>query len=251
MNSKTHIIPVNNSCVDDPLTRIPLIEELTTGPIPAGSNILIEYEPKSQWYNASIGIAAGSLRAGGRVLYGSIAQPPDRIRSRLSGLGLDVEEFEKQDKLRIWDWYTGTLGRKSNEKLAAESLKVADLSIWFSKQATQQAPDPNMLRIFDSISVIARFNDEKSWIELLLSRILPFTSVSRSTTIRGLMKGVHSEWSYNQLEAANDGVIDLRLDETGEETRNVIRISTMRNVGFDSRWHRLDFAENFEVTLEK
>jgi KaiC/GvpD/RAD55 family RecA-like ATPase len=36
------------------------------------------------------------------------------------------------------------------------------------------------------------------------------------------------------LEAAADGVIDIKLDETSEEARSMMRIRSIRNVGFDS-----------------
>ncbi len=139
-----------------------MIEDLTSGPIPAGSNLLVEYDAASQWYNASITIAAGWLRSGGKVLYGAMAQQPEKIRSQLNRLGVHPEALEAADNLRIWDWYTPTLGQKSKEKVALESLKVADLSIWFAKEIMRQPPDPNLLRVFDSISSLARFNDEKS-----------------------------------------------------------------------------------------
>ncbi len=57
------------------------------------------------------------------------------------------------------------------------------------------------------------------------------------TSLFVLIRGVHSEWLYRTLEAAHDGIIDFRLDEAGEETRNLIRVRSMQNVGFDSRWH--------------
>ncbi len=65
------------------------------------------------------------------------------------------------------------------------------------------------------------------------------------------MRGVHSEWAYKTLEAANDAVIDFRIKEVNDETRSLIRIRSMRTVHFDSRWHRLEIGENFEVFLEK
>jgi len=50
----------------------------------------------------------------------------------------------------------------------------------------------------------------------------------------------------------SDGIIDFRIKTESEEVVNMIRIRTMRNVGFDSRWHRLRIShENFEVTLEE
>jgi KaiC/GvpD/RAD55 family RecA-like ATPase len=91
------------------LPRIPLIEELTTGVIPAGSNIVVEYEPASQWYAASIAITAGWLKQGGTVSYTAEAQSPDSIRNALKRLGIDTAKLEAEpappnECLRIWDF---------------------------------------------------------------------------------------------------------------------------------------------------
>jgi KaiC/GvpD/RAD55 family RecA-like ATPase len=64
------------------------------------------------------------------------------------------------------------------------------------------------------------------------------------------MRGIHSDWVYRLLEGSVEGVVDFELDESGEETRNIIRFRRMRNVSFDSRWHPLKIGKNFEVTLE-
>ena len=89
----------------------------------------MEFDPASQWYNASLTVAAEWLKTGGRLHYFDIAQPPESTRLGLSRLGLDPQELENKEKLVIWDWYTCTMGQKSKEKYAADSLKVADLSI--------------------------------------------------------------------------------------------------------------------------
>lgn len=115
------------------MPRLPLIEDLTKGPVPPGSNILVEFDPASQWYNTSLTIAAGWLRTGGNVLYYVYTRPPDSIRTRLSRFGLNLEQLEKEEKLSIFDWYTATLGQKSKEDDAVDSLKVADLSIRYAK----------------------------------------------------------------------------------------------------------------------
>jgi len=107
------------------------------------------------------------------------------------------------------------------------------------------------LRIGDNGSTLARFNDEKAWVELRLTRNIPSASSTKSTVIVAFIKGLHSSWAYEQLEGAADGIIDFKLEEAGEEMRNLMRIRSMRNVNFDSRWHQLRVSENFEVTLEK
>ncbi len=233
------------------MPRISLIEDLTNGPIPAGSNLLVEFDAASQWYAASITIAAGWLRTSGTVSYNVYAQPPDNVRAQLARLGLGTEELERDDKLRIIDWYTATLGQKSPEKYAYDSLKVADLSIRFSKEQMRGPPLPDRLRINDNGSVTARFNDEKAWVEFMLTRGFPMSSSRKLTTILPIVKGVHSEWAYRQLEAAVEGIIDFTIEEVDEERKNFIGIRTMRNVLFDARWHPLRIGENFEVTLEK
>jgi len=122
------------------LPRIPLIEDLTKGPIPPGSQILVEFDPASQWYNASLTIAAGWLRTEGSVSYITQSQPPDEVRSRLRPLGIVVKELERQDRLWVTDLYSASIGRKSKEKYAPESLKVADMSLWIARDAMDDVP---------------------------------------------------------------------------------------------------------------
>jgi len=76
-----------------------LIEDLTTGPIAPGSNLLVEFTGASQWYNASFTIAAGWLKTQGTVGYSCHAHSPDEIRSKLDRLGLNCEQLEREDNL--------------------------------------------------------------------------------------------------------------------------------------------------------
>ena len=234
------------------LPRIPLIEDLTKGSVLPGSSILVEFDPASQWNNASVTIAAGWLRTGGSVSYVAFSRPPDDIRSQIRQLGLDVEEFERTDRLWITDAYSVSIGQKSKERFAVQSLKVADLSIYIGRESmSDPSPAPEFLTIADNVSVLDRFNAEKNWVELWLTRPIPMSKVRQITNLNGIIDGIHSNWAYKQLEAAVDGVIDFKLDETSNPAQNLIRIRNMRNSGFDGQWYRLKTAQNFEVTLEK
>ena len=244
------------------MPRLPLIEDLTKEPIPPGSNILVEFDPASQWYNASFTIAAGWIRTGGVTSYNVYNQPPENARLHLKRLGLDVEALEKEEKVRIIDWYTTQLGQKSNEKYAYTSLKVADLSIYYSRKmipadgspfpGTGYRLGPDVLRIGDdTISVLLRFNDEKSFIDYYRTREIPVAPTRQSTAVDGVLKGVYSEYVYKSLEASMDAIIEFKVEEEGKSTRDLIRIRSMRNVHFDREWHELKIGDNFEVTLEK
>src|SRR5271157_752644 len=113
--------------------HVALIQALLKGPLPPGSTLLVEYDPTSTWDQASLCMTAEWLRTGGVVSYHVSAQPPQNIRSQLTQMGLDVEKLEANEKLRVFDWYTATLGRKSNERYAFYSLRAADLSVLFAK----------------------------------------------------------------------------------------------------------------------
>ena len=71
------------------------------------------------------------------------------------------------------------------------------------------------------------------------------------TSITGFVVGVHPEPTYKRLEAAHDGVVDFKIEEAADETRSLMRVRSMRNLQFDSRWHRLKTGYNFEVAVEK
>lgn len=233
------------------LQQIPIIEELIKDPIPPGSNILVEFDPASQWLNASIFMAAEWLRKGGGVGYTALAQSPEKVRSRLKRRGVIVEQLEKGDTLVIIDAYTTTLGKKSIEKYSAESLRAQDLSILFSQEVIKLHHEPEFLRIIDNGSVMARYNDEKSYVEFVVSRVMPVAPAIESTAVIGIISGLHSEWVYKNIEASVDGIVDFRLDEAEGEIRDFVRIRTMHDVGYDKHWHQLKIGENFEVTLEK
>ncbi len=219
---------------------------------------MVEYTGASRWYDACLTMAAGWLKTGGRVSYSAYVRPPEFVRSKLERLGLNPGELEEDDRLRIWDFYTASLGQKSKERLAIDSLKVADLSILFAKQVMAGHPalgrhpyGPDWLRIADNGSTLARFNDEKAQVEFRLSRDIPSASTTKSVVIVGFIKGLHSDWVYEQLEATVDGIIDFKLEEKEEGSVDLMRVRTMRDLAFDNRWHKLKVNENFEVTVEK
>ena len=74
--------------------------------------------------------------------------------------------------------------------------------------------------------------------------------MTKAMNVRGVSVGVHSDSAYKQLEAAVDGVIDIKVEEAEGELHNFIRIRKMLNAKFDARWHKLKANDNFEITLE-
>ncbi len=235
------------------MPRIPLFEDLTTGAIPPGSNLLVVFDAASEWYNAALTISAGWLQTSGRVHYNATVQSPDSVRSQLKRLGSNPDNLGREDRLRIYDWYTATLGGKSLEKNLVSSLKFQELSpqyaTWMKSGGLDE--DPNTLRVIDNGSTLARYNDEKMFVEFTLTRAFPRSPLWKATLISPNIRGVHSDWVYRALESGADGIIDFKLDESQDPPCNLIRIRNIRNVRFDGKWHRLKVAENQAISLEK
>ena len=191
------------------------------------------------------------MNTGGSVSYITHSQPPEEIRSHLRSVGISVDELEQKDRLWITDLYAPSIGRKSTEKFSPQSLKVADMSLWIAKEVMADSPAPEFIVISDNGSVLDRFNDEKNWVELYLTRPIPMAKPRQLTQLMGFIRGVHTNWAYKQLEAAVDGVIDFKLDDASDPVQNLIRLRSFRRVAHDGRWHKLGLTKNFEVTIEK
>jgi alkylhydroperoxidase family enzyme len=69
------------------LPKIPLIEDLTIEPVPAGTMLLVEFTGASQWYNAVLTISSGWLKSGGKVSYNATPRLDTR-RSQETRCGL-------------------------------------------------------------------------------------------------------------------------------------------------------------------
>jgi len=183
------------------------------------------------------------------VLYAVADQPPNSIRSQLTRLGMDTGKLEANNVLQIVDLYTPTLGIKSAEKYSAPSMKVQDASIAWAKALKEGKRFSDVLRIGDDHSVFARFNEDRAWVELIITRHVPLGPAMDSTAIVAYLRGVHPEWVYKRLEAAYDGVVEFKLDDSGEQMFDLMRIASIRNVGFDRSWHRLNVEDNLRVKL--
>jgi len=86
--------------------------------------------------------------------------------------------------LGFTDGYSATiLGYESKEVGSYDSLKIADLNIEFSRGIVRALPRPEKLIVVENESIYARFNDEKAFVEFLLTRHFPSHGLRKSTGI--------------------------------------------------------------------
>jgi KaiC/GvpD/RAD55 family RecA-like ATPase len=189
----------------------------------------------------------------------------------LAKLGIDIAEVVKERRLTVDDWYSATLsgGRipGQHEKASTSepieggerilSLKIAELSVeWLrlSKEGPRsydlaETWPPGALTIVDSHSPLLRFNDENTYLEFVTARVFPNERRARRIRIGGIVRGVQDDSFYRRLEDASDGIIDLRVVERDDETKNLFRMRSLKGRKHDTRWHEVRIKSNEEASF--
>ncbi len=251
----------------------PVSIHILTGLIPdgvkPGTQFIVEFDPESQWLAVAATIAAGYLRTGGRVAYVTNLRSPETVKENLLALGVDVSAATSEGRFNLDDWYSATLSGGRLEGggpsmfepieggLRVRSLKVADLSVKWLKDMKQgfepsdviETWPPGALGVSESMSEDLRFNEEKPYLEFVITRGLPNNRRGKRINLHGVVRDVHTESFYKRLEGAVDGVIDLRVMERDEEAKNLLRVRSLKGQPHDARWHEIEIKPNGEAIL--
>lgn len=261
----------HESLIPSDRVSVPLVKQLIPDGVKPGTIFVVEYDPESQWLAVATTIAAHFLLANGRVAYVAMVRSPEDVKYQLEALGVDVAAAQKDNRLLVDDWFSATLtgGRLESAGVQsdffepieggqrARSLKVADLSIAWLKDAKQgfqpydvvETWPPGALGIGDSYSEGLRFNEENAFVEWMRTRVLPNERRAKRIHLAGFVLGIHSESIYKRMENACDGVIDIRVMERDEEAKNLLRVRSLKGQPHDSRWHEIEIKPNGEAVL--
>jgi KaiC/GvpD/RAD55 family RecA-like ATPase len=237
---------------------LPILKDLVPAGFGYGTNLLVEFESQSLWYETSLTIAGNALKAGIRTDYHTLQHFPNEVASALERLGLDVKKLREEGMLGIIDSYTVQSGfgapkikDTGRSHYQAQSVKLSDWSIQASVEMKTGSPEEEKrrLHIDDNTSVLLQYNDEKTLIDFWRTRAIPISRTRELAFMHSLVTGTASDSFYKQFEALCDGIIDLKTQESAGQIEHLIRVRTMRGRPYDSRWHKLRLLDNGEVTL--
>lgn len=109
--------------------------------------------------------------------------------------------------------------------------------------------DKRWVHIDDNTGVLLRYNSETALIDNYRTRIIPMKEALEIVGFYSILKGIASEGFYNQYEALFDGIMEFKSDEkTNGAIEHFVRVKALRGRPHDSKWHRLEVAQNIEVT---
>ena len=232
----------------------PFLKELVPNGFEYGSNLLVEFDSDSVWYETSLTIAADAIRAGIKIDYHNFQHTPDDIRKALSRRGLDVKKLEDSDMLWIVDSYTVQTGidtSKDQSEITQVSVKLSDWSIVLAKDIKAGISDAmkRRLHIDDNTGILLQYNEEKAIIDFWRTRFIPYSRARECVNVYTILKGIATPSFYKQYESLSDGIIDFKSEEQENALQHYVRIRSLRGRGCDSRWRRLRLSEDGEVTL--
>ncbi len=237
---------------------LPFFERLLPEGIDYGTNLLIEFDSDSIWYEASLTIAAQALRMGQRTLYHTFQHPAADLERDLTNLGLDLARLQGDGQFQMLDSLAvqlGGLAPVEKEKPIAGSLKISDLSISASQAIKKEREEgvreeqKRWLHIDDNTAIMTLYNPETIVFDYWRTRIVPFSRPQENIILHSILNGTVSDTFRTQFESINDGIFDFKCEEKEGEVEHLVRVRIMRGKKVNSRWHRLNMAENGEVTL--
>lgn len=224
--------------------RLPIVGSLIPSHLRYGISLLVEFDSKSIWYEASLTMAAQALRDGIRTEYHTFQHMPNEVSEAFAKLGLDVQRLQEEGALTIIDSYTVQLGtghgkytdHAAGGKAATQSVKLSDWSIGISQDMKAGYPEAEKrrLHIDDNTGVLLQYNDEKQFIDVWRTRQIPVSRTGEVAFLFSLLTGVASDAFYRQFEALVDGVFQFKSEEKEEGIEQFVSVRAMRGKTHDS-----------------
>ena len=237
---------------------LPIFERLIPDGVEFGTNLLVEFDPDSAWYEASLTFVAQALRKGHKALYHTFQHLPSDVEYDLRKFGLDLTSLQRDGFFEIVDSLavqTGGLNPVDEKDPVAKSLKIQDLSIAAAqeirKERAEGIPEADKwwVHVDDNTAIMTRYNPENTMIDFWRTRHIPLTRVAQNVMVFSILNGTVSENFRAQFETIHDGIIDFKREDRGGDVAQLVRVRKMRGKKIDSRWQRLDLKETGEVSL--
>jgi KaiC/GvpD/RAD55 family RecA-like ATPase len=237
---------------------LPIFEGLLPDGVEFGTNLLVEFDSDSAWYEASLTFVAQALRKGHKAEYHSFQHLAPDVECDLRKFGLDLAKLQGDGKFRILDSLavqTGGLNAIGQDDPIVKSLKVPDLSIAAAQEIRklreQGVPEDEKwwVHVDDNTAIMTRYNPDINLLDFWRTRHVPVTRLAQNIMVFSILNGTVSENFRIQFETINDGIIDFKREDREGDVAQLVRVRRMRGKKFDSQWQRLSVTETGEVKL--
>jgi non-specific serine/threonine protein kinase len=174
------------------------------------------------------------LLIGEPCIYITTCETPKEIESSMKNFGMNIKPFKEKNLIRVVDGCSWKSGIKTSSEFAVDAQQnyLTAISIKI-KKAQEGLINPRF--VFDSVSEMTALSDPDSvlnFLQVLTTRI----RLEGGKAIFVVASGAHDEHFLNLLRLTFDGILEMRLDETNEEIKRLLRIFSLKGVRHKTNW---------------
>jgi KaiC/GvpD/RAD55 family RecA-like ATPase len=174
------------------------------------------------------------LMLGEPCIYVTTSETPNEIETSMKAFGLDIEPYKEKETVCIVDGCSWKLGRSSSSVYAVDSQQnyLTALSIKIQKA---QKNLKKVRLIFDSASELFALSNQDAvlnFLQVLTARI----RLDGGKAIFTIASGAHDEHLMNLLRLIFDGILEMKMDDSGKELKRLLRIFSLKGAEHKTNW---------------
>jgi KaiC/GvpD/RAD55 family RecA-like ATPase len=174
-------------------------------------------------------------------IYVTTQESPEEIENSMRSFGFDIESYKMKKIFRVVDGCSWKLGGVSSSEYSIESQQNYLTSISIKIKKAKQ--DLKKFRlVMDSVSEITALSNPKSvlnFLQILTARIRSEGCKSIFT----VASGAHNEQYMNLLRLIFDGILEMKIDESGKEITRLLRIFSLKGVKHHTNWTPFEITD--------
>jgi KaiC/GvpD/RAD55 family RecA-like ATPase len=174
------------------------------------------------------------LKNGEPFVFVTTNETPEEIESSMKCFGLDIEPYKEKDLIKIIDGCSWRLGKESSSEYAVDTQQNFLTAISIKIKKIQQNFKGTRF-VFDSISELTALSDPNSvlnFLQVITKRI----RIEGGRALFTVAHGAHDEHFMNRLRLTFDGILEMRLDETSNEIKRLLRIFSLKGARHKTNW---------------
>lgn len=216
---EVEVFPGSNMLVKG---EIPSTSILLIGPSGVGKTIFCKH------------FIFNGLLANEPCIYLNTSEVPEEIEYSMNSFGLDIKPYEEKNMIRIIDGCSWKSGKESSSQYAVDAQQDYLTAVSIKIKKAQQNMR-NSRFVFDSISEFAVLCEPQLVLNFL-QRLTTKIRLDGGKAIFTAASGAHDEHFMNLLRLTFDGILEMKLEETGSEFKRLLRIFSLKGVRHKTSW---------------
>lgn len=229
---------------------VEVIDALLPDGYPSSSVVLVLGDPATGKTTLMVQMVSEALRRGKNIVYASLDDFPDSVRSSMRVVGVDPGgyEVEGRRKLTFIDCYSFLVGVKSKELYSEDPQRLSDLSIVVSKALAETGSPGNTLFAMDSMTTLIQRSGVRASFDFLHTLVAKVRSWKASCVTSLSRKAFHPA-IIAAIQDKVDGVIEMKSEDTSEGLARFIRVSKMKGTRHVTTWTPYDRDPDLGVII--